>query len=86
MKSFRRTEAATHPKNATAAIYWYHDQLAKLCEKIPRTYRTRHLNNDDPAFVGTAFPFGCSSLKAISNRDADELSRAVAVPAWWGRE
>jgi hypothetical protein len=32
------------------------------------------------------FPFKCSSLKPISNRDADELSRAVAVPAWWGRE
>jgi hypothetical protein len=29
---------------------------------------------------------GCSSLKPIGNRDADELSRAVAVPAWWGRE
>jgi hypothetical protein len=29
---------------------------------------------------------GCSSLEPISNRDADELSRAVAVLAWWGRE
>jgi hypothetical protein len=32
---------ATYPKDATAAIYWYHDPLAKLCEKTPRTYRTR---------------------------------------------
>jgi hypothetical protein len=39
---------ATHPKNATAAIYWYHDPLAKLYEKTPRTYRTHYLNNDDP--------------------------------------
>jgi hypothetical protein len=41
------------------------------------------------AFAGVLqsfFPFKCSSLKPISNRDADELSRAVAVPAWWGRE
>jgi hypothetical protein len=29
--------------------------------------------------LDNAFPFGCSSLKPISNRDADELSRAVAV-------
>jgi hypothetical protein len=44
---------ATHPKKATAAIYWYHDPLAKLCEKIPRTYRSGYLNNDDPAFIGS---------------------------------
>ena len=31
----------------------YHDSLAKLCEKSPRTYRSRYLNNDDPAFIGS---------------------------------
>ena len=31
----------------------YHDPLAKLCEKAPRTYRTHYLNNDDSAFIGS---------------------------------
>ena len=31
----------------------YHDPLAKLCEKTPRTYRSRYLNDDDPAFIGS---------------------------------
>jgi hypothetical protein len=38
------------------------------------------------AFAGVLqsfFPFKCSSLKPISNRDADELSRAVAVCIYW---